>query len=311
MKKTLVTMTALAAFAVTTTLAIAQDTTSMFQRLDRDNDGFVELDGLSEGLRVRIKRLDANNDGRISSDEASIARKTAKNKARAKGGAQTNPTIADIAYSDAFDRSKLDIWLPEDASGEAPIVVFFHGGGFVGGDKRRIKLREFVNLPKRGVAFASVNYPLKRDIKADSAWGHLPTVFAETQKSLDFIRSKADEWGIDPERIVLAGSSAGTVISQYLAYAKNEDVEAVLALQTPYGIELVIDELSSGAPEMFFYTLSGPTDKTHHPSYAQELYDQCEKVGMECHLYGSRVSGLPQLKAGETIVDVVAKQLNW
>ncbi|MEO0542787.1 MAG: alpha/beta hydrolase [Pseudomonadota bacterium] len=307
MKKTLVTMTALAAFAVTSSLALAQDAPRIFQRLDTDKDGFVQLDDVPDRFRQRAARLDANGDGQISMEEVSSTRDTIARAKRSNLGA--NPTIEDAVYSDIFDRSKLDVWLPEDAKGDAPIVVFFHGGGFVGGDKRNVKLREFIHLPKRGVALASVNYPLKKDITADGEWGHLPTIFAETQKALAFIRSKADEWGIDPDRMVLAGSSAGTVISQYLAYAEEEDVQGVLALQTPWAVDLIIDELRAGAPDMFFYTKSGPGDRTHHPSYARELYDQCQKVGMDCYLYGSEVSGLPQLSADQSLVDVALEKL--
>ncbi len=53
------------------------------------------------------------------------------------------PDVADLRYG-PFARNALDLWKaphPPGHSGPAPVVVFFHGGGFVGGDKKRALLR--------------------------------------------------------------------------------------------------------------------------------------------------------------------------
>jgi len=43
------------------------------------------------------------------------------------------PDFADVSYG-PYRRQKLDVWLTE-APGPRPMVVFVHGGGWVGGDK--------------------------------------------------------------------------------------------------------------------------------------------------------------------------------
>jgi len=310
MSKQFRVLAAVVVVLATTALSSAQNAKAVFNQLDKDKDGFVQLQDVPRKLRDRIADLDINEDGQISSKEMKKLRglDDRKNRINKRG---SEPTFADVAYSGNFDRSKMDVWLPETANGATPIVVYFHGGSFRKGDKNRVRKGELIGLPQRGIALASVNYPLEAHIDADEPWGHLPIIFDETRKAIAYIRANAVQWGIDPDRIVLAGSSAGAVMSKYLAYAKKEDVEAVLALQTPYPVDLVINEITFGSPELFLFTRSGSNDRTHHPRYAQDLYDQCLKVGMDCHLYGSEISGLPQLKEGETILDVVAQQLDW
>ncbi|MBT5909491.1 MAG: hypothetical protein HOH25_06810, partial [Opitutae bacterium] len=69
------------------------------------------------------------------------------------------PTHKDIRYSKQYARSVLDLWTV-DSEKLAPLVVYFHGGGFKVGDKagfgRSQMLRKYHS---KGVAFASVNYP--------------------------------------------------------------------------------------------------------------------------------------------------------
>jgi carboxylesterase type B len=43
-------------------------------------------------------------------------------------------THSDIPYSEGYERSKFDIWIPQSES-PTPLVLFFHGGGFRGGEK--------------------------------------------------------------------------------------------------------------------------------------------------------------------------------
>ena len=69
------------------------------------------------------------------------------------------PAMSDVAYAGASAAEVLDIWMPSTARRPHPLVIFVHGGGWSGGDKRDVGPK-VVPLLQRGFAVASVNYRL-------------------------------------------------------------------------------------------------------------------------------------------------------
>lgn len=109
------------------------------------------------------------------------------------------PILTDLAYG-PHARHRLDVHLPPGASG-APVLVFFHGGGVVRGDKRD---RAHVGAWGASQGFVTVlaNYRLAPECR----WPSGPeNVVAAWQA----VRVQARDWGGDPDRIVLIGESAG------------------------------------------------------------------------------------------------------
>jgi len=98
-----------------------------------------------------------------------------------------------------LDSQSIDVVTP--GGDPAPLVVFIHGGYW----QELSKLDSFgpaQGLLSRGVAYAAVDYTL-----APSAT--LEEIIAECRQAMAMIREAADELGIDAQRIVVAGSSAG------------------------------------------------------------------------------------------------------
>jgi acetyl esterase len=108
--------------------------------------------------------------------------------------------LRDIAYG-ADERHRLDVYLPLDAAGPAPVVVFLHGGGFIRGDK---KDREAVGnyFSRHGVLAIVPNYRLGPRHR----W---PAGAEDACAVLAWARANAAAHGGDPEHIVMAGESAG------------------------------------------------------------------------------------------------------
>ena len=217
------------------------------------------------------------------------------------------PTRTDVRYSNNHDLSVMDIWLPRGAQA-APIVVYFHGGGFVGGDKSKIQMRDdFLTLPGRGIAFASVNYPLipgKRNRNEQS----ILAVLEETRVAIEFIRANAVQLGVDPSSIVVAGSSAGALIVEYLTYVEPVGVDAAMAINQPRGGQFASSRFRANMDPLFLHTLAGPSDEVHHPRFAIAMKQACDQIGANCHVSGSRRSGLPAVPGGD-FVDYVIGQL--
>ncbi len=243
--------------------------------------------------------------GRLFSLAAGAASLVGCQGAQAAAAPQSQQTIR---YSDAHERSVLDLWLPKSDK-PTPIVVFFHGGGFVGGDKTRIGYREqFLGLNQEGIAFASVGYPLVKQSQV-SEQGLRP-VMDECAAAVAYLQEDAARLNLDPDRIVLAGSSAGAVIVQHLAYARSLPVKGVLALQQPTGGEIAMQHIKAGGPPMALYTSSGPDDQLHHPDRARTIKAHCDKVGVNCQIFGSAASGLPLLsRPGKFVSETIAQFL--
>lgn len=118
------------------------------------------------------------------------------------------PTIRDVAYG-PHERNKLDFWKAESET-PTPLVFYIHGGGWGSGSKEKNE-GPHLNLLKKGVSYVSINYRLAR------GENKLPCSLVDAARALQFVRSKAKEWNIDPDRIIATGGSAGGCSSLWLA----------------------------------------------------------------------------------------------
>ena len=67
------------------------------------------------------------------------------------------PTFADVAYG-PHERNVLDFW-KADGDGPRPLLVYIHGGGWIGGDKKQ-KPEAIRPWLEKGISYAAVNYRL-------------------------------------------------------------------------------------------------------------------------------------------------------
>lgn len=118
------------------------------------------------------------------------------------------PTHADVSYSEHAP-CKLDIWIA-DGQGPRPLLVYIHGGGWTGGDKVRNPndVRPYLD---KGISYAAVNY-------RHTPKHPLPAPVHDAARAIQYLRSRADEWNILADRIVLIGGSAGACTSTWLLF---------------------------------------------------------------------------------------------
>lgn len=119
--------------------------------------------------------------------------------------------IRDVEYGKASEKSlKLDILRPKSPpEGLMPAIVFIHGGGFVNGDKEQ-GLRSGERFARTGYFFVTINYRLLAD-------GPFPAAVEDCKAVVRWLRAKATEYGIDPERIGVWGTSAGGHLAAFTA----------------------------------------------------------------------------------------------
>ncbi len=130
-----------------------------------------------------------------------------------------------VAFSHIKGRDLcLDLYVPETRT-PPPVVIWFHGGGWKYGDKRsHLFVRE---LTRYGFAVASVQYRLTWSAK----W---PAQRDDCLAAIDWMRDHGREYGIDPRRIGLSGSSAGGHLAALAGVLERVPrVKAVVAMYPP------------------------------------------------------------------------------
>ena len=136
----------------------------------------------------------------------------------------------------------INIAFPEKASIKPrPVVLMIHGGGFISGDKSS-KNKQIIKFSKRGFVSASAMYRLSPKYR-------FPAAIDDIKLAVRFLKANAAKYHIDPDRIIVSGSSAGSYLavmvgvtgnsntfSDYGLYPKfDSSVRAVTAQSAPVG----------------------------------------------------------------------------
>ena len=111
----------------------------------------------------------------------------------------------DIAYGD-HSRHRLDVFVSSARPAEAPVVVYFHGGGYVAGERSPLPGLIYDNVPiffaRHGFVGVNATYRLAPEFK----W---PSGGADVGRVVAWLQTNIARFGGDPDRIVLMGQSAG------------------------------------------------------------------------------------------------------
>ena len=106
----------------------------------------------------------------------------------------------DIEYARVGEKSlQLDLYLPREAKAPLPLVVWIHGGAWLGGNRRNPPALSFVSS---GYAIASISYRLSHE-------AIFPAQIHDCKAAIRSLRANANKYGLDPDRIGVWGSSAG------------------------------------------------------------------------------------------------------
>ncbi|WP_394194592.1 alpha/beta hydrolase [Microbacterium foliorum] len=133
----------------------------------------------------------------------------------------------DLAYADGGADTTMDVFTPASATGPLPTVVWIHGGAWISGSKENVDPYMRI-LAAEGYTTIAVNYTIGPE-------GVYPLAVHQLNDALAYIDAHADELGVDPTQIVLAGDSAGGQLASQMAtlitspdYAEIMDVTPAL-----------------------------------------------------------------------------------
>lgn len=141
--------------------------------------------------------------------------------------------VNDIKYGDTYPNSYLDISYPnEDTSVDRTTIVYFHGGGFFGGDKASgDPMAEsddsnylFEQLVLEGYNLVNVDYALVPDY-------HFPVPMLQMNEAINYLIDHQEELGLNMHDVIIFGGSAGAVMTaQYGAILSNPEYRALYSL---------------------------------------------------------------------------------
>ena len=173
----------------------------------------------------------------------------------------------DIRFADGR-RGLLDVYAPravhEGKAHDAPMVVFFYGGGWEDGAKADYRFAA-VALAKRGVVVAVPDYRLYPDVR-------YPDFIGDGAKAVRWARRNATEFGADPGLTFLVGHSAGAYIAAMLALDKRHlDPDSLAAIAGVVGLAGPYDflPLRSETLKRIFAPAGGDLSSSQPIAYAR------------------------------------------
>jgi acetyl esterase/lipase len=268
--------TALAALAVATAAAAvavaARQPESPFDRWDQNGDGKLAREEVPEGPRGLFDRVDTDGDGFLSraEDRAFRARMAAvQKKADREAGGGIPPgvqVLRDLPYAGTDNpRQKLDLYLPRDRKGTdpLPLVAFIHGGAWLGGDRRGGAGQVGYLVASGHYVGASVGYRLS----PEAPW---PAQAHDVKAAIRWLRAHAGDYGYDPDRIAVMGSSAGGHLVAFLGTSGGvKDLEGDLGEEdtTSSRVQAVVDLFG---PADFLTIADAPSQIDHAAPDAPE-----------------------------------------
>ncbi len=118
-------------------------------------------------------------------------------------------SLADVTYSTipGYRPMMIDIYMPPRKGGPKPLIMYIHGGGWVGGTPRNAGAHgnfpaALAKLASEGFVVASLEYRLAEEAR-------FPAQVQDVRAALRFLKGNAGKYGIDPSRSGVWGGSAG------------------------------------------------------------------------------------------------------
>jgi hypothetical protein len=201
------------------------------------------------------------------------------------------PTHRDVHYG-PHARNLLDFW-QAGSDHPTPVLVSIHGGGFLGGNKS-VSPQLLKQCLESGISVAAITYRFSNQAIA-------PAPFQDAARAIQFIRSKAGEWNIDPKRMAATGDSAGAGLSLWLGFhddmadPKNDD--PILRQSTKLTCMVVFDGQTSYDPR-FIRTLFPGKDTYKNPALAKLFgvdLDKLDELPAEKYRLFEEVSAINHL----------------
>ncbi len=150
--------------------------------------------------------------------------------------------VRDLSYG-RDPRQRLDLYVPDGLTAKAPVIVFFYGGSWQTGSKE-MYLGFGQAFASQGIIVAVADYRLYPQVR-------YPTFIQDGANAFAYVHDHVAQYGGDPDRIFVAGHSAGAYIAvmlaadrQYLQDARANPgwIRGVIGIAGPYNFLPLTDK---------------------------------------------------------------------
>jgi len=140
------------------------------------------------------------------------------------------------------EKLTLDIYSPSgDNQKKRPAIMWIHGGGFRPGNDKTQKyiVQMSQEFARRGYVCLSIDYRVRKAPKEDVA-GTVNDAVSDAMLALDWIRNHSKKYGIDKNKLVVGGGSAGGMTAVNFCFKDAEgkekwDKSGIIALVSLWG----------------------------------------------------------------------------
>lgn len=181
------------------------------------------------------------------------------------------------------DNTLMDIYHPKGTDDLLPVIVWVHGGGFIGGNKENTRAYA-MTLASHGYVVANINY--------DPAPGQkYPGQIIQVNQALEYLQRNARRVGGDANRFFLGSNSAGSQISSELAalisdreFAAQVGIQPAITGEQLKGLLLydglydmkALKDVSSPVVDLYLWSYTGQRD--------YESYDRIGELSTVDHI---------------------------
>lgn len=143
-------------------------------------------------------------------------------------------TTLDVVYGRVAELElRLDLYRPKGATGLRPGLVFVHGGGWSAGERQGFRWHA-EQAARLGYVAVTIDYRLC----GQAVW---PAQLDDCQRAVRWLRSRAAEFSLDPERLGSFGSSAGGHLAACLGVRDARDDGDLALAGLSSRVQCVID----------------------------------------------------------------------
>ncbi len=167
------------------------------------------------------------------------------------------------------DGMEFDIYYPTNRIYDKnPVFIYFHGGGWVSGDKNEINesLSPLLEgLRENGFIVISANYTFANAEDGISMYDCV----SDAIDCVEYFCENSEKYDIDSNNIIVGGYSAGAYLAMMASFANESDFfSGEYTLETPYKVKMCVDI----AGPVVFYDLSTEDEYSDYRSEPLDFY---------------------------------------